>query len=385
MTATERAPGGFELELRTRLVELTRDLIVFESSENRDDEKKRCALFIRNHLDSLEDVRVEDYSSDGLPLLVALPRDESRPEILLCAHLDVVAHAQSDAYRPYVEDGRIWGAGAGDMKGPLAICLALFQDLHRRHPGISLGFAVTADEEIGGERGVRRLIEEIGLSCGLAMIPDGGSLDEVSVAEKGIVHLELVFRYQGSSQHAARPWLAENPIENILRTAAELGARFGSLQSRSRPGDGTDHWYPTCTPTLLLGSNRSFNRIPSEARLGLDLRFPPPHTSSEMVAIVREIAGDRAELRIHVRAEPTESWPERLYVEIAEETTGRTTRFLREAGASDARFFRASGISVIVSRPEVGNIHARDEWIDIASMLTFYRIYERFILRKLDA
>ncbi len=41
------------------------------------------------------------------------------------------------------------------------------------------------------------------------------------------------------------------------------------------------------------------------------------------------------------------------------------------------------GIPVIMSRPIVGNLHSRDEWVDVQSMLQFYRICERFVEQKL--
>ena len=41
-------------------------------------------------------------------------------------------------------------------------------------------------------------------------------------------------------------------------------------------------------------------------------------------------------------------------------------------------------IPVIMTRPQVGNLHAADEWIDIQSMLEFYRICETYLKARLD-
>ena len=51
-------------------------------------------------------------------------------------------------------------------------------------------------------------------------------------------------------------------------------------------------------------------------------------------------------------------------------------------GGSDARFIAAHNIPCILSRPLVGNLHSIDEWIDIDSMGTFYRIYQQYIKEK---
>ena len=52
-------------------------------------------------------------------------------------------------------------------------------------------------------------------------------------------------------------------------------------------------------------------------------------------------------------------------------------------GGSDARFISGYGIPVIMSRPLVGNLHAENEWIEIASMDTLYHIYQRYLEKKL--
>ncbi|MEK6766676.1 MAG: M20 family peptidase, partial [Planctomycetota bacterium] len=65
------------------------------------------------------------------------------------------------------------------------------------------------------------------------------------------------------------------------------------------------------------------------------------------------------------------------------EITGKPTNLEKEDGGSDARFIGRLNIPVIVSRPVVGELHSIDEWIDIESMETFYRIYELYLKRKL--
>jgi succinyl-diaminopimelate desuccinylase len=72
-----------------------------------------------------------------------------------------------------------------------------------------------------------------------------------------------------------------------------------------------------------------------------------------------------------------------LYLQITEEVTGHSAKVIKDHGGSDARFLAAFGIPVIMSRPVVGNLHSEDEWIDIKSMVTFFKIYEKFLIKKL--
>ncbi|HKA33289.1 MAG TPA: M20/M25/M40 family metallo-hydrolase, partial [Candidatus Binatia bacterium] len=85
---------------------------------------------------------------------------------------------------------------------------------------------------------------------------------------------------------------------------------------------------------------------------------------------------------IIVIAEPTNVVPDPLYLAATEEITGRAPTLIREHGGSDARYLAQFGIPVIMTRPLVGNLHAENEWIDIASMETLYRIYERYLDKK---
>jgi len=68
---------------------------------------------------------------------------------------------------------------------------------------------------------------------------------------------------------------------------------------------------------------------------------------------------------------------------VVERMTGEPVRQVRESGGSDARFVCRHGIPVLMARPEVGNLHGEDEWIDVASMVAFYHVCERYLERRL--
>jgi succinyl-diaminopimelate desuccinylase len=146
--------------------------------------------------------------------------------------------------------------------------------------------------------------------------------------------------------------------------------------------DGAEHWHPTFAVTTLHTENRVANRIPSSAEAVCDIRFPPPYTCDRMIAAVKQITGDM-DFEVLVAAEPTQVTPDPLFLAATEEITGQPVKLIREHGGSDARFICRHGIPVIMSRPFVGNLHAENEWVDIASMETLYRIYERYLEKKL--
>lgn len=365
-------------ELAGRLTALTRDLMLIRSTDPHPEERRRCFEFIENHLVTIENLRLRVYECQGYASLVVLPEEVERPNVLLNGHIDVVEHPGLESYRGTVREGRIWGPGAGDMKGAVAVLLELFRDLQRSYPGVSVGLALTSDEEQGGENGVRYLFDEAGLRCGVAIIPDGGSLNRITVEEKGILHLSVSRR--GRPGHAARPWLGDNALEGLMEALGRLRSRFQQFHGA---GD-EEHWFPTASLTRLAVPNRTVNRIPEEAEASLDIRFPPPWTVAGMLELAASELGRAVSLDAVLGAEPTHLRPDPLFSEVTEELTGLPARLVRVSGGSDARFMARRGVPVIVSRPEVGNLHAEDEWIDIGSMVTYYRICETYIRRRLE-
>lgn len=358
------------------LVELTRQLILMRTTEFEPEERRRCIDFIRSHIDVLENLELREIERNGCVSLIAHPKSCPEPEILMVGHIDVVAHADPSVYRGEIEDGRIVGPGAGDMKGAVAVILEVFRNTLRRDPEASLGIAITSDEEIGGKNGIGYLFGEAGVRCGIALVPDGGSLARITIHEKGILHLDL--HCKGRSGHAARPWLGDNAAEHLIERLGMLRGRF----DREHPASD-DQWHPTCAITTLNTPNRTINRIPANAHASLDVRFPHPHSSTEMLAFVRETLGSRIEVGVIISAEPADFSPDPLFQEITAEVTGERVVLEKSHGGSDARFIAAQGIPAIISRPLVGNLHAVDEWVDIGSMGTFYRIYERYVTQKL--
>lgn len=360
-----------ENSLRNVLLNLTRDLMLIQSDELHPENKKRCLQIARYRLESLEDVLLKDFDDEGHSSLVALPLGLAEPDVLIVTHLDVVTHEPDDFPDPRVEDDRIIGPGAGDMKGIAAICIKVFEDLHRAHPGISLGMAITTDEETGGHHGARALIERLGLMAGVVLVPDGGGPNELSVAEKGIMHLQL--HAVGHETHAARPSEGVNAVEILFQDALKIKRMVEGLE-----GEPKD-WKPTCSVTGFHSPNQSVNILPAHAEAMIDIRFPPPHDAEKLLGDIQALLSEGITLSSSVSDNSSILNPDPVYEGCMEAVTGGKVKHVRNDGGSDARFFSRNGIRVNMSRPLVGNIHADDEWIDIPSMLDFYELYERYI------
>jgi succinyl-diaminopimelate desuccinylase len=74
-------------------------------------------------------------------------------------HVDVVPHTDGECYRSGLRDGKICGPGTGDRKEIVTLMLELFRYFHLQSPGISLGLAITTDEECGNLHSREELID----------------------------------------------------------------------------------------------------------------------------------------------------------------------------------------------------------------------------------
>jgi acetylornithine deacetylase/succinyl-diaminopimelate desuccinylase-like protein len=163
--------------------------------------------------------------------------DPSRPALLVHGHLDVVPADPAEwSVHPFsgeVRDGWLWGRGALDMKGMLAMMLAVARAYRRDGvvPARDLVFAFLADEEAGGFHGARWLVEhrpelfdgvteaisEVG---GFSVTAGAGTRAYlVQTAEKGAMWLRLAV--DGPAGHGAllHP---DNPVARLAAAITRL-------------------------------------------------------------------------------------------------------------------------------------------------------------------
>ncbi|MDH6194122.1 acetylornithine deacetylase/succinyl-diaminopimelate desuccinylase-like protein [Mycobacterium frederiksbergense] len=260
--------------------------------------------------------------------------DPNPPPLLIHAHLDVVPAVAADWTRdPFggdLHDGYIWGRGAVDMKGMVAMTLSALSRMHHdgRRPRRDLVLAFFADEEAGGELGaghVTRTRPDLFADCREAIGEVGGfshTLNEdtrayfVSTAEKGVWWARLVA--EGTAGHASmiNP---NNPVallaDAVSRIAAhtadtqftatttamfdrlrdilgvdasddDLLQRLGPLNRMVRAGLRN-----TVNPTELKAGYKT-NVVPGIATGTIDARFLP-HNEQTFRAELARLAGDR--------------------------------------------------------------------------------------------
>ena len=337
------------------------------------------------------------------PNLVARLPGGGREPLLLYGHVDVVpTHGQQWDHPPFsgdIADGFVWGRGAIDMKGGLAMmadALIRYKDSGNTPPG-DLIFTAVSDEELGGDVGARFLVEEhpdefdgvryaIGEVGGFATDVSGLRVYPIMIGEKQSCLLTLTFR--GPSGHGsfarrggAMAQMAEAvrriesnrlPVHITPATRQSLSAladalpfpnslfiklllrprltnwALGNIGERGAMFDAMLH--NTVAPTFVSGGSVP-NVVPGEVTLQLDGRILPGYTSEDLVSELRSVLGDSDDgPEITARYyDPGPGAPDmglfQILASVIEEADpGSVALPTLIPGTTDARFFSRLGI-----------------------------------------
>ncbi|MBL8064216.1 MAG: M20/M25/M40 family metallo-hydrolase [Anaerolineales bacterium] len=413
-------------------VEILQRLIQFNTT-NPPGNEAACVIYIRELLSEAGIESTLLAKDPNRPNLIArLPGQGKAPPLLLYGHVDVVTTENQPWQQPPFEgkliDGYVWGRGALDMKGGVAMMVSAFLRANAEglNPPGDIVLAIVGDEEAGGDFGAKFLVEEhpelfkgikhaIGEFGGFTLSVGGKRFYPIMIAEKQICWMKASVHGQGG--HGSMPVkkgamaqlsqllkaLDENdlPIHvtpparmMVEAMASALGGAQGLLLGQlANPtltdlilktlGDRGRTFYPlfrnTVSPTILQGSTK-VNVIPSEISVELDGRLLPGQKPEDMLRELRAIVGKDVQLDV-LQFEPGPSEPDMTMFNtlagILKEADPEGIPIpLLLSGVTDGRFFSQLGIQTYgylpMTLPEDFNfanvIHAADERVPAAAI-----------------
>jgi acetylornithine deacetylase/succinyl-diaminopimelate desuccinylase-like protein len=439
-------PNDVTSPIYTRPAEILQRLIRFNTT-NPPGNETECIAYIRG---MLNEAGIESIVLEGKPnrpnLIARLQGQGKAAPILLYGHVDVVTAENQNWDHPPFEgklvDGFIWGRGALDMKGGVAMLVAAF--LRAKAEGLQppgdIILAIVSDEEAGGTDGARFLVENhadlfkdvryaLGEFGGFSLQVGGKRLYPIMVSEKQACWMKATVR--GPGGHGSLPvrggamarlsqllkQLDENPLPVHITPPARLmidsmasavgGAQGLVLRQLTNHalanqvlnllGDRGRIFFPllhnTVSPTVLQGSTK-VNVIPSEVSVELDGRLLPGFAPEDMVRELRPIIGDDVHLEVLYfspgPSEPNMGLFDTLANILKEADPEGIPVPLLLSGVTDGRFFSRLGIQTYgflpMSLPEdfnfIGTIHAANERIPAAAVdfgaNAIYKALQRF-------
>ena len=348
---------------------LAERLISYDTS--RAEELVAAAGFVKGWLES-RDIEVQHHDHHGLPVLVAEvgPTRQDAPCVVLHGHLDVVP-ARPEQFQPRVEDDKLIGRGAYDMKGGLAGMMCALKDAERQDR-VRVRLICVPDEESEelDERATEVAVQR-GLGGDFAITGEPTDL-HIGVEAKGVLAMRV--EVHGRAAHSSTPWLGDNAVLK----AVDVFRAIESLPFSRTSSEMFDR------PSINLGrihGGDAINKVPDECTMAVDVRYLPGQDPSEILDEVRSIP--------QIDVTRTFIWPpvsvarDNPYVQALREAVGRSTRgealSVGRDGASDAASFLGAGIPAVEFGPEGGGHHGPDEWVSVASLARYRRALSDFV------
>jgi acetylornithine deacetylase len=298
--------------------------------------------------------------------------------LVLNAHMDTVGVAgMTDPFVPRLENGRLYGRGAQDMKGSLAACMLAAVEAKRRRLRGDVIVTGVADEEFAS---IGTEAIAAGVRADAAIVTEPTDM-QVAVAHRGFVHLEV--EVEGRAAHGSRPEIGIDAIAKMGRVLVgivELDKRLRSAPTHPRLDSGSVH-------ASLIEGGQEFSSYPARCALQAERRTIPGESAELAEQELREIveragAGDpdfRADVRAPISREPFEVAED---AEIVESVRRHATRVLGSSPAivgvpfwADSALLASAGISTVVFGPSGEGLHSEVEWVDVASLEQCVEIY----------
>lgn len=220
-------------------------------------------------------------------VMVSVPGSSDAPRLVLLGHLDTVPIGEGWTFPPLggeINNGRIYGRGACDMKGGFAVALGLIEALgrHAVTPRGDVVFVATIDEEAPDMAGAHHLVASGILRPDdqvLALEPTGTRL---RIAQMGLRWLQI--NVTGRMAHAGRAHLGIDSAHVMARIVDRLKAEIAAL-THEDPILGRPRF--TCG-TFHAGV--ATNVVPPSAEATFDIRIVPPMSIDDVVPMVAGVA-----------------------------------------------------------------------------------------------
>jgi acetylornithine deacetylase/succinyl-diaminopimelate desuccinylase-like protein len=424
-------------------VELLRELIRFDTTNPPGNEEACIAHLERLLHDAGIDTKRHE-KVPGRPNLVASLGGDGTP-LVLYGHVDVVTTAGQRWSKPPfggdLEDGFVWGRGALDMKGGVAMLVTAFLRAHAEGLDTPLRLVVLSDEENGGDAGARFLAEErpevfggarhaLGEFGGATMRLAGRRFYPIQVGEKQICWLRG--RVRGPGGHGAfgveggamaklgrvlvaldrkqlpvhvtpivRDWI-EGMADALPRAQALLLRRLLdprttdlALRALGTRGRILGRVLRNTASATIVNGGSKINVIPSELELQVDGRILPGFTPEDLIVeLAQVVGGETVEWEV-MRHDPGPAEPDLDYYDtlatiVRELDPEGVPVPMLQAGVTDGRFLSRAGVQTYgflpLKLPDdfdfLPLIHGADERVPVEALRfgaeAVYRAIQRY-------
>jgi acetylornithine deacetylase len=377
-----------------RIRRLLADLIAFDTVSDRSN--LSLIAYIENYLASfgIAGRRTLDDTGQKASLWATIgPKD--RQGIVLSGHTDVVPVAgQSWTSSPFElaeRDGRLYGRGTTDMKGFVAVCLAMVPEIRRADLTMPIHLAFSYDEEVGCV-GVRPLLRELSFAPirPLACFVGEPTQMQVVIGHKGKHAVRATFR--GHACHSSLAPTGVNAVEYAAELITEIRRRAIQLATQGQRDEMYDIAHTTLLTSIVQGGT-ALNIVPDHCAVEFEARGLGTNESKSVTDAI--VAWATAEIEPAMRrTEPgcgvdfeqileypaLEMPPGHSLVTLAKQLAGRNSHAKVSFGTEAGLFVSIAGIPTVVIGPgSIEQAHKPDEYVKLSELLDCAGFIERLM------
>jgi len=328
---------------------------------------------------------------EGRVNLLCHRRGLTKPRLIFYSHIDVVPAEGWDAFNPRVENGKIYGRGAADMKGAVAALLLGLETLKGKPLKYDTSVMITTDEETNQASQIRYLAQFLQPVSGAYVFSLDSSFGYVGIANLGVLQVDI--RVKGKSVHSGLSHLGENAVEKanlVMEALLDLKSKVTRRQSTIdvHPSAGLGKMEPRLNINKIEGGLK-VNIVPDQCLISVDRRLIPEENLEEVerelmdtLSSVKGVEWEIAKIHRIPTVSPCQDPIVDELAEIIKEVTGQSGKF-GEMGSGDLPFIVTSEwggreFALGVIRGEC-NIHGKNEFAYQKDIEDLSRIIFRFL------
>jgi acetylornithine deacetylase/succinyl-diaminopimelate desuccinylase family protein len=310
---------------------------------------------------------------------------KGKKTLIFNGHMDTVIPSSGWNFNPFsatIENGKIYGVGALDMKS--ALCCYIFavkallkfeKELNGR---ICLQFVIDEEPMAASHFGTHYLLEK-GYIGNAAIIGEPGT--KITIGNRGGYRFKL--EVYGEAVHTgSREWEQKkeglNAILEMMKAIKALeNFRFPAKKHKIFPGRKNVLTFPT-----LIKGGKSINIVPDGCVAFGDARILPGVTKDFMEKEIKKRLnklGIKYELIPFIYVPPTFIKPEEEIVQILKQSAKQILKkelVVEGSGPwSDMWMFIERGIPSINFGCDGGGMHSKNEYVEIKSIIDLTKIY----------
>ena len=354
--------------MQQKILDLLKQLVSVESVDSK---KEKLQEVLDVALAQLDGYTIERFNQNNHPSILAYVgnKRQEKFKIIFNAHLDVVS-GRPDQFVPLEKDGKLYGRGTNDMKGGGAVEILVFKELAKTLP-YPIALQLVTDEEIGGYDGTQLQIKNgVHAEFVIAGEPTDYGINNKA---KGIIWMNV--KTKGIAAHGAYQWKGESAILKMKKALDTIEREFPALTKEG--------WKTTINIAKLETSNSTYNKVPDDCVMKLDIRFIPEDWKTIKPKIEKMFEGMELEF---LEFEPPQLTDEnnrfvRSLQKATQAVTGKNAEIIVKHGGSDIRHFNGVHEDGVTFGPVGEGLHSDNEWVDIKSLGEYYQILKKFLVQ----